>query len=194
MYAPDRSCVFSSEGATELFECSIGVKQGCPASPLLFSLYLDELQALLRDAADETDCPRLATLLIAILLFADDIALFSYFEKGLQRQLDVLQEFCAAQGLKLNVQKTKTMVSGPRKSQTSPFSYAGANIEQVDIFKYLGITLHGTRGLSTAIETLCQAAKRAMFGLLRRCQQLHIHDPIVKCKLSTCETHIVLQL
>ena len=39
------------------------------------------------------------------------------------------------------------------------------------------------RGLSKAIGTLCQAAKRAMFGLLRRCQQLHMHDPIVKCKL-----------
>ena len=63
------------------------------------------------------------------------------------------------------------------------FSYAGANNEQVDIFKYLGITMHGTRGLSTAIETLCQAAKRAMFCLLRQCHQLHIPEPIVKCKL-----------
>ena len=183
MYAKDRSCVLTSKGATEMFECSIGVKQGCPASPLLFSLYLDELEALLCNAADETDCPHLAQLLLAILLFADDIALFSYSEKGLQRQLDILQDFCAARGLQVNVQKTKAMVFEPRKSHTSPLSYAGANIEQVDIFKYLGITMHGTRGFSTAIETLCQAAKRAMFGLLRRCQQLHIHDPIVKCKL-----------
>ena len=137
----------------------------------------------LRKVKDGTDCPHLAQLLIAILLFADDIALFSYFEKGLQRQLDILQDFCAARGLKVNVQKIKAMVFEPRKSHTSPFLYAGANIEQVDIFKYLGITMHGTRGFSTAIETLCQAAKRAMFGLLRQCQQLHIHDPIVTCKL-----------
>ena len=62
------------------------MKQGCPASPLLVSLYLDELEALLCDAADETDCPRLAhALLIATLLFADDIVLFSYSGKGLQR-------------------------------------------------------------------------------------------------------------
>ena len=163
-----------------MFECTIGVKQGCPASPLLFSLYRAELEALLCDAADETDCPCLAQLLIAVLLFADDIALFSHSEKGLQRQLDILQE---ARGLKVNVQKTKIMVCEPRKTRTSPFSYAGASIEQVDIFKYLGITTHGTRGLSRAIETLCQAVERAMSGLLRRCQQLHIHDPIVKCKL-----------
>ena len=72
-----------------MFECSIGVNQGCPASPLFFSLYLDELETLLCDAADETGCPRLAQLLIATLLLANDIALFSYSEKGLQRQLDI---------------------------------------------------------------------------------------------------------
>ena len=104
---------------------------------------LDELEALLCNAADETDCPRLAQLLIAMVLFADDIALFSYSEKGQQWQLDILQEFCAARGLKVNVQKTKTMVFEPRKLHTSPFSYAGANIEQVDVFKYLSVTMHG---------------------------------------------------
>ena len=51
------------------------------------------------------------------------------------------------------------------------------------MFKYLGTTMHATRGLTAALETLCKAAKRAMFGLHSRCQQLHIHDPIVKCKL-----------
>ena len=117
------------------------------------------------------------------IFFADDIALFLYSEKGLQRQLDILQEFCAARGLKVNVQKTKNMVFEPCKSHTSPFSHAGANIEQLNILKYLGISMHGTCGLSTATEILCQAAKRAKFGLLRQCQQLHICDPIVKCKL-----------
>ena len=45
----------------------------------------------LEEASGETDCPRLAELLIAMLLFADDIALFSYTTKGLQPQLDILQ-------------------------------------------------------------------------------------------------------
>ena len=55
------------------------------------------------------------------------------------------------------------------------------HIDQVEMFKYLGTTMHATRGLTA---TLCKAAKRAMSGLHSRCQQLHIHDPIVKCKLS----------
>ncbi len=105
MYAADKACVFTSEGPSNLFDCSIGVKQGCPLSPLLFSLYLDELESLLEEASDEIDCPHLAEILIAILLFADDIALFSYSQKGLQRQLDILEAFCSARGLKVNVQK-----------------------------------------------------------------------------------------
>ena len=102
-------CVHKN-GPSDPFECSIGVKQGCPISPLLFSLHLDELETLLEEASKETDCPCLAELLIAILLFADDIARVSYSSKGLQRQLDTLQSFCAERGLKVNVQKTKSMV------------------------------------------------------------------------------------
>ena len=183
MYKQDKACVLTSEGPTEMFECNIGVKQGCPASPLLFSLYLDELETLLEDASEHIDCPRLAQLLIAILMFADDIALFSYSPRGLQHQLNILQEFCTARGLKVNVLKTKTMVFESRRTHTPPFTYAGAAIDQVEMFKYLGTTMHATRGLTAALETLCKAAKRAMFGLHSRCQQLHIHDPIVKCKL-----------
>ena len=40
-----------------------------------------------------------------------------------------------------------------------------------------------TRTLTPAIEYLCKAATRAMFGLQRHCQQLHLNDPIIKCKL-----------
>ena len=181
MYKQDKAGVLTSEGPTELFECNIGVKQGCPATPLLFSLYLDELETLLEDASEHIDCPRLAQLLIAILMFADDIILFSNSPRGLQHQLNILQEFCTARGLKVNVLKTKTMVFESRRTHTPPFTYAGAVIDQFELFKYL-TTMHATRGLTAALETFCKAAKRAMFGLHSRCQQLYIHYLIVKCK------------
>ena len=136
-----------------------------------------------QEAASDIDCPQIADIVLAILLFADDIAPFSYSAAGLQKQLDILSKFCAACGLSVNVKKTKIVVFELRKSITSCFYFNGDTIEQVDKFKYLGVLMHGTKGLSPAIEYLCKAAKRAMSGLQRRCQQLSIHDPILKRKL-----------
>ena len=58
-------------------------------------------------------------------------------------------------------------------------------IEQVVEFKYryLGMLMHSTKELGPAIDYPRVAAKRAMFGLQRRCQQLRIHDADLKCKL-----------
>ncbi len=81
MYAADNAFV----GPTELFECGIGFKQGYPASPLLFSLHLDGLEKLLEEGAAYIDCPMLTEILLAILLIADDIALFSHSGLGLQK-------------------------------------------------------------------------------------------------------------
>ena len=121
MYAADEACVLSRDGPTGLFDCNIRVKQGCPASPLLFSLYLDELEALL-EASEEIDCPRIAEILLAILLFADDIALFSYSHRGLQGQLGILSAFCTDRQLTVNVAKTKALVFEARKLLCHPFS------------------------------------------------------------------------
>ena len=85
MYAADKACVLNHDGPTALFDCAIGVKQGCPASPLLVGRFLDELENLL-EASPGIDGPRLADILLAILLFADDIALFSYPASGVQKQ------------------------------------------------------------------------------------------------------------
>ena len=81
------------------------------------------------------------------------------------------------------MKKTKTLVFEHRKSVTQALMYRGDVVDQVDEFKYLGMMVHGTKGLGPALHYLCKAAKRAMFGLHRRCQQLHIYDPLMRCKL-----------
>ena len=185
MYFKDEACVLTQQGLTDAFRCTAGVKQGCPASPLLFGMYINDIERLMREAEDHIDAPRLLGTLIAILLFADDIALFSYSPRGLQAQMDNMQSFCLARGLKVNVAKTK-VVFEPRSSASPAFTYDGQIIEQVEMFKYLGIAFHGTRGLSCAVDHLCNSARKALLAMRRRCHELGLHQPQQICRLYRC--------
>lgn len=121
---------------------------------------------------------------MAILLFADDIALMSRSPAGLQHQLSILAEFCADRGLNVNVSKTKIVDFEPKRTECPPFTFEGQVLERVEVFKYLGIAFHGTQGLSTcAMEHLCNSARKSLFALYGRCHELHIVDPALQCTL-----------
>jgi hypothetical protein len=93
----------------------------------------------------------LGQLAVRLLLYADNLALMSHTPAGLQKQLDVLQAFCCECQLIVNVKKTKVVVFEARKSVCQTFQYEGEVIEQLNSFKYLGVELHGTKGMQAAI-------------------------------------------
>jgi hypothetical protein len=151
MYRQDQACLHHpEEGLMPIFLCRIGVKQGCPLSPLMFGLFIDGLEKRL-NALEGDAPPMLGQLAVRLLLYADDLALMSHTPTGLQKQLDVLQAFCYERQLTVNVKKTKVVVFEARKSVCQAFQYEGQTIEQLNSFKYLGVELHGTKGMQAAI-------------------------------------------
>ncbi len=68
IYAQDEACVLTQAGLTDTFRCTAGVKQGCPANPLLFGLFLDDLEAKLKAESESIDAPSLLSTIVAILL------------------------------------------------------------------------------------------------------------------------------
>jgi hypothetical protein len=171
-----------TEGLSAQFSCGVGVKQGCPLSPLFFGLYLDGLEKHL-DALDGNNPPQLADIVGKLLLYADDLALMSETPQGLQKQIDALSEFCVERQLVINVSKTKVVVFEKCRSAALEFTYRGTTIERVQSFRYLGLELHSTRGMAVAIDKLTAARKKALFALRRRCNDLSITDPEVMCQL-----------
>jgi len=149
---------------------------------LLFGFYLDGREKHL-NAFDDDSPPQLVDIVVKLLLYADDLALMSKTPQRLQKQIDVLSEFCVEQQLVINVSKTKVVVFEKRYSATPEFTYRGTTIERVQSFRYLGLELHSTRGMAVAINKLTIAGKKALFALHRRCNDLNIIDLEVMCQL-----------
>ena len=111
LYAGQEATVRTGHGTTDWFQIGKGVRQGCILSPCLLNLYaeyimrnaeLDEAQAGIKIAGGN----------INNLRYADDTTLVAESE-GLKRLLIKVKEESEKVGLKLNIQKTKIMASGP---------------------------------------------------------------------------------
>ena len=78
---------------------------------------------------------------VFLLLYADDIIIFSNTAEELQQSLDLLLEYCHKWKLTINVSKTKVMVfrKGGILPQNMTFYYNGQKLEIVKEFKYLGL-------------------------------------------------------
>ena len=94
------------------FQIGKGIHQGCILSPCLFNFYaeyimwnakLDEAQAGIKTAGRY----------IINLRYADDTTLMAESEEELKSLLMKVKEKSEKAGLKLNIQKTKIMASGP---------------------------------------------------------------------------------
>ena len=91
-----------TDGDSPLIPLKRGVKQGDPTSPFLFNLVIDELFEIIGDRfAYELE----GVGKVNARAFADDIALMSGSEIGMQELLSATEEFLHARGLELNADK-----------------------------------------------------------------------------------------
>ena len=112
LYADQEATVKTGHGTTDWFQKGKGVHQGCILSLCLFNLYaeyimrntgLDEAQAGIKTAGRNINNFR----------YADDTTLMAESEEELKSLLMKVKEESEKLGLKLNIQKTKIMASGP---------------------------------------------------------------------------------
>ena len=112
LFAGQEATVRTRHGTTDWFQIGKGVRQGYILSPCLFNLYaeyimrnagLDEAQAGIKTAGRN----------INNLRYADDTTLMTESEEELKSLLMKMKEESEIVGLKLSIQKTKIMASGP---------------------------------------------------------------------------------
>ena len=97
---------------TDWFQIGKGVCQGSTLSPCLFNLYTEDI---MRNAGlDEAQTGiKISRGNINNLSYADDTTLMAESEEELKSLLMKVKEESEKVGLKLNIQKTKVMASGP---------------------------------------------------------------------------------
>ena len=89
-----------------------GVRQGCTLLPCLFNLYAEYIMR--NTGLEEAQAGiKIARRNINNLRYADDTALMAESEEELKSLLMKVKEESEKVGLKLNIQKTKIMASGP---------------------------------------------------------------------------------
>ena len=144
---------------------SIGVKQGCNLSPLLFNLFLNDIHSMF-----PLNCKALNinSWNVNSLSFADDLVLLSETENGLRNCITTLEVYCNEWGLKVNPLKTNVLVfnkSFSKNIKKLSFAIDGNPIAVTNSYCYLGIEMTNTCNFTKATDILYKKALRALFSI-----------------------------
>ena len=138
LYAGQQATIRTEHGTTDWFQIGKGVHHGCILSPCLFNLYAENIMR--NTGMDEAQVGiKIARRNINNLRYADDPTLMAESEEELKSLLMKKKEKKVKKesekvGLKLNIQKTKIMASGPITS----WEIDGETVETVSDFIFLG--------------------------------------------------------
>ena len=137
LYAGQEATVRTGHGTTDWFQIGKGVCQGCILSPCLFNLYAEYI---MRDTGlEEAQAGiKIAGRNINNLRYADDSTLMAESEEELKSLLMKVKEESEKVGLKLSIQKTKIMASGPITS----WQIDGETMEIATDFYFWGLQNH----------------------------------------------------
>ena len=136
LHAGQEATVRTGHGTTDWFQIGKGVRQGCILSPCLFKLHaeyimrnngLEVAQAGIKIAGRNNN-----------LRYADDTTIMADSEEELKSLLMKVKEESEKVGLKLNIQKTKIMASGPITSWETD----GETVETVVTLYFFGLQNH----------------------------------------------------
>ena len=174
LYAGQEATVRTGHGTTDWFQIGKGVRQGCLLSPYLFNLYAEYI---MRNAGlEEAQAGiKMARRNINNLRYADDTTLMAESEELKSLWMRVKEEG-EKFGLKLNIQKTKIMTSGPITS----WQVDGEKKEIVTDFIFLGSKITADGDYSHEIIRRLLLGRKVMTNL----------DSILKSRDITLPTKV----
>ena len=180
MYKGIKSCISFNGNQSSFFPCLRGVRQGENLSPVLFALFLNDLESFMHsnncsDVNLELDSDKLYIYFqLFVLLYADDTVIFGADETSFQKNLDVFYEYAKMWQLDINYDKTKILIFGTRNDDHFDFKMGNNKISVCKEFKYLGVVFTKSRSFCKAKKHNYDQAKKAMHLLYKRIRNLNL--------------------
>ena len=175
LYSGQEATVRTGHGTMDWFPIGKGVHQGCILSPCLFKLCAE--YSMQNAGLDEAqDGIKIARRNINNLRYADDTTLMAKSEEELKSLLMKVKKKSEKAGLKLNIQKTKIMESGPITS----CQVDGETVKRVTDFIFWGSKITADGDCSHEFKRRLLLGRKAMTNL----------DGILKSRDITLSTKV----
>ena len=192
IYTDSTTRVKIGKAQTDVVACRRGVKQGCPLSPILFDLAMEQLVSGLskgtRFGYDITGDQK-----VAILAYADDLCLLAESSNTLQKMLDRTKEFADWAGLKFRPNKCATLMINNRAPrhfvEKSTFRMGSGELPSMkweDHYRYLGCELGRDPRAETKMagERYRREAEKIFLSQLTDWQKLDAMKRFIRPKLE----------
>ena len=177
LYAGQEATVRTGHGTRDRFQIGKGVRQGCILSPCLFNLYAEYIMRI--PGLEEAQAGiKIARRNINNLRYTDDTILMAEKGKELKSLLMKAKEESEKVGLKLNIQKTKIVASGPITS----WEIDGETVETGSDFILGGSKITADGDCSHEIKRCLPLGRKVMTNL----------DSILKSRDVTLPTKVRL--
>ena len=137
IYTDIYSCVINNGHASEFFNITRGIRQGCPLSPLLFVI-CHELMSITIKGDPDIQGIMINDVEIKISMYADDTTFYVNDVKSLTRIVHILDNLKAYSGLYINRNKSEIIALGYYKAHPPDINIAGLKYSNGP-FNLLGI-------------------------------------------------------
>lgn len=159
LYTNTENAVWCDSEISDWFVSGCGVKQGCVISPILFSIFMNDLVEAVGGGVT------IRNKKINMQLYADDITFFSTSPVTLQLMINRFKRYCDKWGLTVNNEKSEIMVMRKTENKLRNdecWFFGDKRIKVVDKYKYLGINLRSNLNLKPHLSERAVAARNKL--------------------------------
>ena len=181
-YSNLSSCVRWNSHISHYFPIKQGVRQGAVLSPLLYSLYINDLLFQLETVPEPL---HIDNIFCGAPTYADDIALIACSPSTLQNMIDIAADYAKKWLYSFGIDKSVIIVLGESSAYRTKarlhrqWFLSGSPLREVDFAKHLGIILSVNSPHITLASALISSFRSCFYGLSTICTRFTTLNPCV---------------